>query len=79
MKTTIYNDTMPAGNQVKVEVNRYAKGYWQVATWRDDKATYEYELVVNGKVEYLFRDTLRGAKNKGFQTLCLRWAEENRN
>lgn len=75
MKTTIYNDTMTSGNPVQVQVNRYAKGYWPTCV---RGFTHEYELLVNGQVEFTFRETLRGAKNKGYQTLCLRWAEENR-
>ena len=78
MKTAIYTDQMTSGNPVKVQVNRYAKGNWPAGFDTKAKNTYEYELVVNGEVEYLFKDTLRGAKSRGYQTLCLRWAQENR-
>jgi len=75
MKTAIYTDQMTNGNPVKVQVNRYAYGHWRIAV---NGIAHEYELLVNGKVEFTFRDTLRGAKSRGYKTLCLRWAQENR-
>ena len=75
MKTAIYTDKMSSGNQVTVQVNRYAKGYWPTSL---NGYTHEYELLVNGKVEFTFRDTLQGAKKRGYQILVKRWAEENR-
>jgi hypothetical protein len=75
MKTTIYNDTMTSGNSVKVEINRYAKGYNPIS---QNGYTHEYELLVNGAVEMTFRDTLQGAKKRGYKTLVQRWASKNR-
>ena len=75
MKTTIYNDTMTSGNSVKVEINRYAKGYHPIS---QNGYTHEYELLVNGAVEMTFRDTLQGAKKRGYKTLVQRWASKNR-
>ena len=51
MKTVIYTDQMTNGNPVKVQVNRYAYGYWRMAV---NGIAHEYELLVNGKVEFTF-------------------------
>jgi hypothetical protein len=75
MKTEIYKDEMRNGNQVIVQVNRYAKGYWPTSL---NGYTHEYELLVNGKVEFTFRDTFQGAKKKGREMLVKMWAEKNR-
>jgi hypothetical protein len=75
MKTTIYNDTMTSGNSVQVEINRYAYGHWRMSV---NGIAHEYELLVNGAVEMTFRDTLQGAKKRGYKTLVQRWASKNR-
>jgi len=62
------------GNQVSVEVNRYAKGKWPVAL---NGYTHEYELLIDGKVAVTFRGTLNYAKKLGESTLITEWIAKN--
>jgi len=80
MKTSIFSQTkknglgIENGNQVSVELNRYANGFWPVS-WNG--YTHEYELLVDGKVTMTFRATLNGAKKMAEKILMDEWIAKN--
>jgi len=80
MKNSIFSQTkkngmgIENGNQVSVELNRYAKGFWPVSL---NGYTHEYELLVDGKVAMTFRATLNGAKKMAQNILMNEWIAKN--
>ena len=80
MKKVIFSQTKKNGmgiyngNQVSVEINKYANGFWPVSL---NGYTHEYELLINGKVAVTFRGTLNYAKKLGESTLMTEWIAKN--
>ena len=80
MKNSIFLQTkkngigIENGNQVSVELNRYAKSFWPISL---NGYAHEYELLVDGNVTMTFRATLNRAKKMAEKILMDEWIAKN--